>query len=127
MYSRRAQGEVAMVKFGKELRQARKDAGKTMGQVAEHVGCTVSYVSDVELGRRKPFKTETVVKIARFLKCDPAPLIAFATVERGAVSITTKNPQVQGIAQSLARSGDRLSANAIEAIEAILREDEEGK
>jgi transcriptional regulator with XRE-family HTH domain len=114
-----------MGKFGKELRKARNDSGKTMGDVADHIGCAVSYVSDVELGHRKPFKTEQVVKIARFLKCDAARLVALATAERGAVSITTQNPNVQNIAQSLARSGDKLSQGAIEQIEAILREDEE--
>lgn len=114
-----------MGKFGKELRKARNEADKTMGDVAKHIGCAVSYVSDVELGHRKPFKTDHVVKIARFLGCDSARLVALASSERGEVRITTENPQVQGIAQSLARSGDRLSQDAIERIEAILREGEE--
>jgi transcriptional regulator with XRE-family HTH domain len=113
--------------FGKMLREKRKERGKTMGDIARALGCAVSYVSDVELGRRKPFQSEQITKIARALGGDPddeLKLHMAAAHERGSVSIT--NPKMQGIATALARTGDRLSAEQIEQIEAVLRRAEEG-
>ena len=43
------------------------------------------YVSDVERSNRRPFGNERILKIARFVKTDPASLIAAADVERGVI------------------------------------------
>ena len=43
------------------------------------------YVSDVERSNRRPFSNERILKIARYLEADPAPLIAAADVEKGVI------------------------------------------
>lgn len=110
-------------KFGKLLRERRKAGKKTMGEVADTVGCTVSFVSDVELGRRKPFQAGDISKIARMIgatRDEELRLQMAAAHERGSVAIT--NPRMQGIAAALARSGDRLSAEQIAEIEARIED-----
>ncbi len=114
-----------MNKFGEALRRERKKARKTLDDVARVVGCAVSYVSDVELSRRKPFKLPKIMAIAELLGCDPQPLIVAAAHENGAVTITAANPRVTEIAAGLARSGERLAPAALEEIARILREAEE--
>ena len=71
--------------FGDALRQTRRNAEKTLGDVAKLLGVSVVYVSDVERGNRRPFNNERILRIARFVKADPAPLIAAAYVERGVI------------------------------------------
>ena len=111
-----------MTKFGKLLRTERKKAGKTLSYVAEAAGCKISYLSDVELSRRNPFKTPQIVKIAEALECDSEPLIIAAANERGGgVTITSANPRVAEVAAGLARSADRIGDGAWEEIAQILQ------
>ena len=42
------------VALGDKLREARLAARLTQGEVARAIGCCVSYVSDLEFGRRQP-------------------------------------------------------------------------
>jgi len=113
-----------MAKFGELLRSERKRAKKTLGQVADAVGCKISYLSDVELSRRNPFKTAQILKIAEELQCDPGKLILAAASERG-VTISTKDPRLNGIAASLARSGERLTPEQLAGIEKQVAQIEE--
>jgi transcriptional regulator with XRE-family HTH domain len=113
-----------MAKFGAMLRQERKKAGKTLDDVARALDCTVSYLSDVELSRRKAFPTAKILDLASILGCDVQPLIAAAAKERGGVLVNSTNPQVNNIAAGLARSGERLSPAKLAKIEQLLEEDE---
>ena len=81
-------------RFGDALRRTRHDAEKTLGDVAKLLGVSVVYVSDVERGNRRPFGNERILKVARFVKTDPATLIAAADVERGVIEydITKAKP-----------------------------------
>ena len=72
-------------RFGDSLRKARRHAEKTLGDVAKLLHVSVVYVSDVERGNRRPFNNERILKIARLVNTDPAPLIAAADVERGVI------------------------------------------
>lgn len=53
--------------FGQELKSARKAAGKKLREVADYSGLTISIVSDLEHGRRRPPSSETIKKIENFL------------------------------------------------------------
>lgn len=114
-----------MTKFGEALRKERKKAGKTLGEAAKVAGVAISYLSDVELGRRNPLKTQQILKIAELFECDAERLVLAAAKERGGVTISTANTQLNGIAASLARTGDRLGPTRLAEIQRIISEAEE--
>ncbi len=63
------------MKFHELFRELRENSKATLKNIAEAIGKSVVYVSDVENGRRSPFKEEDIYKIAEYLKTDPIPLI----------------------------------------------------
>ena len=113
-------------RFGDALRKQRREAGRTLGDVAQLLGVSVVYVSDVERGNRRPFSNERIVEIAKFIGGDPAPLIAAADVERGVIEydITKAKPLeadvVGGLVSGLARGG--VSEDLLERINEILKD-----
>jgi transcriptional regulator with XRE-family HTH domain len=72
--------------FGKVLRRARQDAGKTMGDLARHLRVSVTYISDVERGRRPPLNPERLEQAIAFLGQKEA-LYAAAVRARGELKI----------------------------------------
>ena len=113
-------------RFGDALRTTRRNAEKTLGDVAKLLGISVVYVSDVERGNRRPFSNERILEIARFVKTDPAPLIAAADVERGVIEydITKARPLeaavVGGLVSGLARGG--VTDDQLQKIKTILKD-----
>ena len=113
-------------RFGDALRKTRHDAEKTLGDVAKLLDVSVVYVSDVERGNRRPFNNERILKIAKFVKADPAPLIAAANVERGIIEydITKAKPLevavVGGLVSGLARGG--VTDDQLQEIKRILQD-----
>ena len=113
-------------RFGDALRSERRNARKTLGDVAKLLGVSVVYVSDVERGNRRPFRNERILKIAKFIKADPAPLIAAADVQRGVIEydITKAKPLeadvVGGLVSGLARGG--VTEDQLERIKKILKD-----
>ena len=116
--------------FGDALRKQRRNAEKTLGDVAGLLGVSVVYVSDVERGNRRPFRNERIIRIAKFLQADPAPLIAAADVERGVIEydITKAKPLevdvVGGLVSGLARGG--VTDDQLQRIKSILAKEEGG-
>ena len=112
--------------FGDALRKTRRNAEKTLGDVAKLLDVSVVYVSDVERGNRRPFSNERILKIARFVKADPTPLIAAADVERGIIEydITKAKPLevavVGGLVSGLARGG--VTDDQLQKIKKILQD-----
>ncbi|MDE0699154.1 MAG: helix-turn-helix transcriptional regulator [Acidimicrobiaceae bacterium] len=115
-------------RFGDALRKARQDAGKTLGDVARLLKVSVVYVSDVERGNRRPFSSERIIKIARFLKADPAPLISTADLEKGVIEydISKAKPLearvVGDLVSGLARGG--VTEDQLKQIKTILKDSE---
>lgn len=107
-------------KFGQKLRREREDNLITMKQVAEFLGISVSYVSDVEIGRRKPFKKEDIAKLCKKFKFDFEELQRLALIERGGVELSLDKPNQNGLAIALARTWDSLSEDQIAEINNIL-------
>ena len=113
-------------RFGDALRKTRRNADKTLGNVAKLLGVSVVYVSDVERGNRRPFSNERIIKIASFVKTDPAPLIAAADVERGVIEydISKAKPLeaavVGGLVSGLARGG--VTDDQLREMKKILKE-----
>ena len=115
-------------RFGDALRRTRQDAERTLGDVAKLLDISVVYVSDVERGNRRPFSNERILKVAKFLKTDPAPLITAADVERGVIEydITKAKPLeatvVGDLVSGLARGG--VTDDQLQKIKNILENSE---
>ncbi|MGO8993895.1 MAG: helix-turn-helix domain-containing protein [Polyangiaceae bacterium] len=75
--------------FGERLRELRKKAEMTLGDVAENLGVSVVYVSDVERGNRPPLRPDLIDKIAVVLKSDATDLHRLAAEVRGAFEVRT--------------------------------------
>ena len=112
--------------FGASLRRTRNSAEKTLGDIAKLLDVSVVYVSDVERGNRRPFSNERILKIAKFVATDPAPLIAAAVAERGVIEydITKAKPLeaavVGDLVSGLARGG--VTDDQLEKIKKILED-----
>ena len=115
-------------RFGDVLRKQRRQAGKTLGNLAEVLGISVVYLSDVERGNRKPLSNERIFKIAEFLKTDASPLIEAADWDRGFIEydITKARPLeanvVGGLVTGLARGG--ITDEQLRDIQKILQEND---
>jgi transcriptional regulator with XRE-family HTH domain len=75
--------------FGERLRELRKKANLTLGDVADNLGVSVVYVSDVERGNRPPLRPDLIDKIAAVLKSDATDLHRLAAEARGAFEVRT--------------------------------------
>lgn len=118
--------------FGELLRHLRRQADKTLGDVAKLLGVSVVYLSDVERGNRNPFSRGRILRIADFLNnADPAQLLEAADRERGFIEydITDATPLqaevVGGLVTGLARGG--ISEDQLHKIQDVLRERQEDK
>ena len=115
-------------RFGDVLRKQRRQAGKTLGNLAEVLGISVVYLSDVERGNRKPLSNERILKIAEFLKTDASPLIEAADWERGFIEYDIKKASpleanvVGGLVTGLARGG--ITDEQLRDIQKILQEND---
>ena len=115
-------------RFGETLRRTRQSAERTLGDVARLLDVSVVYVSDVERGNRRPFRNERILKVARLLEADPAPLIAAADVEKGVIEydISKAKPLearvVGDLVSGLARGG--VTEDQLERIRTILKDSE---
>jgi transcriptional regulator with XRE-family HTH domain len=116
-------------RFGDALRRLRRNAGKTLSDLAKLLGVSIVYVSDVERGNRRPLSNERILKAARFLHADAAPLIAAADRERGFIEydISKARPLeanvVGGLVSGLARGG--VTDDQLHEIQRILQGDED--
>jgi transcriptional regulator with XRE-family HTH domain len=113
-------------RFGDLLRRLRRKADKTLGDVARELGISAVYLSDVERGNRKPFTTERLVKMARFLEIEPKLLIDAADKEKGVIEYDIRRASplqadvVGGLVAGLARGG--VSDEQLERVRTILNE-----
>ncbi len=118
-------------RFGNMLRRLRREADKTLGDVARKLNVSVPYLSDVERGNRRPFATERLVRLAEFLGVEAAPLIEAADREKGIIEYdvrrgTPLQADVVGeLVSGLARGG--VSDEQLEVIREILSRQEAKK
>lgn len=64
------------MEFGELFRQERKRAGKSLGQVAQRLQVSVTYLSDVERGTRPPLSTERIRDAAQYMQTQDDKLTA---------------------------------------------------
>ncbi len=114
-------------RFGEVLRQFRRDADKTLGDIARLLDVSTVYVSDVERGNRKRFARARILKIADSLGKDSDPLLAAADNEKGVIEYDITNAsaleaKVVGVlVTGLARGG--ITKDQLNQIQEILEEE----
>ena len=62
------------MRFGEYIRKKRQSDPReiTQGDVAKQLGISLTYLSDIELGRKKPFDTEAIEKFCAYLDLSDA-------------------------------------------------------
>lgn len=110
--------------FGALFRRIREDLGISMGQVARHLGVSVPYVSDVELGKRAPFTNEKIISAGLLFKINPLQLLKAAGESRGFFEIRPVTAMHATVGAALARRFEDLSSEQLERIGRIVEEDE---
>jgi transcriptional regulator with XRE-family HTH domain len=111
-----------IIEFGDILRGTRERASMTMGEVARALGVNVTYLSDVERGRRVPPSAERILHIARILGANPVPLLEAAARVRGAFELEAEGitDQARNVGAQLQAQWSSLSADDLNGIEAVL-------
>ena len=109
--------------FGKLLRLARQQVGKSMGDVAKHLGVSVVFISDVERGNRAPLTTERILQAAQFLGVGALPLLKAAAEERGAFELDANvSKKAREVGAVLMQGWATLKDEQLEQIAKILQD-----
>jgi transcriptional regulator with XRE-family HTH domain len=111
--------------FGAFFRRIREDLRFSMGQVARHLGVSVSYVSDVELGKRAPFTDDRIKTIAAYFGIKPEPMIEVAGRCRGFFEIHPQNQMQFKVGAALARRFGELSDDQLAKLQEIVGEEDD--
>jgi transcriptional regulator with XRE-family HTH domain len=102
--------------FGELIRSSRRRLDKSLQDVADALGVTAVYVSEVERGKRPPFTVERLPALARVLELELDQLKAAAWAEKRMIEwdpSTASDKQVQALV-ALARGG--LSESQLDEI-----------
>lgn len=112
--------------FGGVLREVRETAKKTLKAVAEGMGWSVVYVSDIERGKRNPPSESKIRELAEILGTNACRLIDLANKERKRVELDIENrsPNVEQAALVLARSWNDITEEQAEKILDVLNKEE---
>ncbi len=107
--------------FGELIRSSRRRLNKSLQDVADALGVTVVYVSEVERSKRPPFTIERLPALAQVLELSLDELKTAAWAEREMIEwdpSTASDKQIEALT-ALARGG--LSESQLEAILEIAR------
>ena len=94
-----------MGQFGELISQLRLQAEKTLREVASVIEISVSQLSDIEHGRRKPFSPPLIERFVQFVGGDRELLLKLAAKEHDAIEIPTgKSDGLNILAYALQRA-----------------------
>lgn len=88
--------------FGDLVRERRKTTGTTLGNVASKLGCSTSYLSDIEHGRRSPFGPTHMKLLAAALECPLEELWRASARDTRCVRFEDQRDEVLDVAASIA-------------------------
>jgi transcriptional regulator with XRE-family HTH domain len=109
--------------YGELLREHREAAARTLEEVANHLDVTISYVGDVERGRRAPWPPQRTMQVAEFLKCDWSGLLdARARWKQESTLQLGASPRRDALALSLSRQWLVLDDDQLKRIADVLEE-----
>lgn len=104
-------------------------AGRSLGELARHLGVSVVYMSDVERGRRAPLVVPKIVQAARFLETSPLPLLKSAAQHKGTfdLDVTDYPDSAFQLLSSLARGrrSDEIYQKLLEELEQFDEQEED--
>lgn len=105
-------------RFGKMIRELREKSGNSMQKLADVLGTSVVYISDIERGRRNPPSGEKLWKIADFLGISRKEVEIWAHKERKRVELELGNlsSPVSEAALTLARRWEDITDEEATAI-----------
>lgn len=113
--------------FGDLARDARVGAEKTLKEVADALGYTVAYVSDIERGNRNPPSTDVARKWASLLGANPDDFEWYAQLDRRSIEFPVDRDDLDAmsnrVALTLARKWRELSQESLEEILEIAERD----
>ncbi len=103
--------------FGALLRASRVKAGWTLARLAEHLGVSVPYLSEVERFSRAPLTADRARAAAEALGVDPVEFQKAAAVSRGSFSLKAgPTPLHVEVAAALAAMWLDLSVSDLNSI-----------
>lgn len=110
------------MKFGELLRRRREEAGRTLLELAGFLGLSQPYVSDVERGRRAPFRADRLGRIARYLETDFDELYDAALQSRDVFELDARDvtDQARRVGSLLVRKWPDLSDAELSRIQRVL-------
>lgn len=107
--------------FGALLRQKRKDLELTLGRVAEELGISLTFLSEVERGEKPPLADKYFPAVSRLLNISIKELESAATESRNQFRLDpTVGPRHREFAAALERRWTRLSEKRIRELERVL-------
>lgn len=111
-----------MERFGRYLRELRERTGMRMKEMADEMGWTSVYISDIERGRRNPPSPAKIGKIAEILGVDSKKLLDLANKERMRVvlDLDEESPACMDFALMLSRSWEGMTDDEAEELKDIL-------
>ncbi len=108
--------------FGARIRKLREQAKKSMKDLADAIGVSVVYISDIERGRRNPPQGDKLWGIADFLRLDRKEVEEWALRDRKRVELDLKGDgPISDAALTLARRWDGITEDEAKEIMKILK------
>lgn len=102
--------------FGSLLREARTRKGISQRDLAETLGFSSPYISDIEHGRRHPFSDDTLVKLSPMLGVSLERLRHAAQVSRGVFHLPASTARHNEVASVLVGRWTGLKPTQLEEI-----------
>lgn len=113
-------GKVAMTeRFGAYARKQRVAHRISLKQVADRLGLSTVYISDIERGNRNPLGSDKLLEWADEIQADGNEFLALAELERGGVELPLSLELGQtrnALALALARSWKDLTSDEEDAL-----------
>jgi transcriptional regulator with XRE-family HTH domain len=112
---------------GRMLRAHRRRQELTLREVAEEIGCSLSYLSKLESGQAFPKRTAMLLKMADVLRLDGREreaLVEAARYAKGALHVPSGvGPRRCELAHRIISALPELSEETLDSIEELLREE----
>lgn len=119
---------MALVRFGNLARDTRIRNGHSLKKVADGLGKSIVYISDIERGRRNAPPPTTARTWAGLIGGDPPVFEVVALMERQSVELSGDREREDAprnmAALALARSWDRISTDKLNAIVQLLEKED---
>jgi HTH-type transcriptional regulator, competence development regulator len=108
-------------KFGAELRNARRQKEKTLGDVSRLLGVSVPFVSAVENGKRNPLSATQILAVCQMLGESPELLLKLASEGRNEIKfdLARMKPKESEVALALQRGG--IDDETLESMLGLIR------